>query len=68
MTELKENQKIKVKADHKFHGGKEGYFRNMNGKNKDCAVCSLYPVANGGWNIYFVVGLEDLEDATPKEQ
>lgn len=62
MSEFKEGQKVKVKDDHKLYPGKQGYFRFDAGKAKDCLVCSDYPVANGGWNSYFVVGAEDLEE------
>jgi len=62
MSEFKEGQKVKVKTDHAIYPGKEGFFRFMAGKEKDCSVCSVHPVANGGWNTYFVVGKDDLEE------
>lgn len=61
-VEFKEGQKIKVKGDHKFYPNREGYFRYLAGKANDCFVCSQHPVANGGWNVYFVVGANDLEE------
>lgn len=61
-VEFKEGIKVKVKSDHKLYPGKEGYFRFLAGKAKDCQVCSEHPPANGGWNVYFVVGTNDLEE------
>lgn len=62
MSEFTENQKVKVKDTHALYPNRQGYFRYQADKAKDCMVCSVYPVANGGWNEWFVVGKDDLEE------
>lgn len=57
-----QNQKLKVKATHKFHPNRVGYFQLWGGTKKDCVVLTDKPIPTmNGINDWFVVGEDDIE-------